>query len=64
MSNMNFGGDSYKRNFIDGIAQCGCYWTREKPYGDILNQCPIHHQATLASVKEFEIWYKSKGENT
>lgn len=51
---MKFGGDSYKRNFIDGIAQCGCYWYRHESFGDVLTQCQIHHQATVASVKEFE----------
>ena len=43
-------GDTYKRREVSpGLYQCGCKWT-----DDVLVQCPIHHQATVASVEAFE----------
>lgn len=34
--------------------QCGCHWLRSPVWGDQLIQCPIHGQATVASVRKFE----------
>jgi hypothetical protein len=28
--------------------QCGCHWTREPGFGDVLHECPIHDAATKA----------------
>lgn len=47
-------GDSYNRNFIGDLAQCGCHWTREPEYGDVLRLCQFHQQVNDASVREFE----------
>lgn len=48
-------GDTYKRREVrPGVYQCGCYWTRLTPYGDMLSQCALHQQATDASVKRFD----------
>lgn len=48
-------GDTYKRIEIDeDHYQCGCYWYRCPEYGDVLKECPIHKQATLAVGKKFE----------
>jgi len=53
-------GDSYKRIWRGDRAQCGCYWTRIKEYGDVLKECPIHKAATIATVKRIQ--RKLKGE--
>jgi hypothetical protein len=48
-------GDTYKRREVrPDVYQCGCYWTRTDEYGDVLVECDIHHQATVASVRKFE----------
>ncbi len=51
-------GDSYKRREVSsGVYQCGCRWERTEDHGivgDILRECQIHHQATVACVAEFE----------
>lgn len=48
-------GDSYKRRMIsENEFQCGCHWTKDPVYGDVLVECPIHEQATMASVRKHE----------
>lgn len=47
-------GDSFKRRWDGDVAQCGCQWTRQAEWGDVLVQCAIHQQATNAWVAEFE----------
>lgn len=48
-------GDNYKRREVgEGVYQCGCRWVRDPQRGDVLKECPIHQQATRASVAEFE----------
>lgn len=48
-------GDTYKRYEIaPNLYQCGCYWERQNGFGDVLVECIIHHQATVASVSKFE----------
>lgn len=39
-----FGGDTYRRRFDGDVAQCGCAWTKEPGYGDVLKLCPIHER--------------------
>ena len=52
------GVDIYKRVEIGGgVYQCGCHWEHQDDEfgkGDVLIQCTIHHQATVASVNKFE----------
>jgi hypothetical protein len=48
-------GDTYRRREVSpGVYQCGCYWTRCSEFGDVLVECDIHYQATVASVSKFE----------
>jgi len=48
-------GDDYKRREVyTGVYQCGCRWERRQGWGDVLVECAIHGQATLASVERFE----------
>lgn len=50
-------GDSYKRVKAEGSDthyKCGCYWSREEDWGDVMNECPIHKAATAASLAGFE----------
>lgn len=48
-------GDDYKRReVVPGQYQCGCRWERRPGWGDVLVECPIHGQATRASVDRFE----------
>jgi hypothetical protein len=38
-------GDIYNRRHISpDVYQCGCFWSREEGWGDVLNLCPIHKQ--------------------
>ncbi|MGC0154580.1 hypothetical protein ACPRNU_19160 [Chromobacterium vaccinii] len=54
-------GDIYKRRKVDVDGyQCGCRWVRTVD-GDMLAQCPIHHEATVASVKRFDRERAKKG---
>ena len=50
--------DTYKRREVTpGVYQCGCYWEKrndEFGKGDVLVECKIHRQATIASVNNFE----------
>jgi hypothetical protein len=47
--------DNYKRIEISPRKyQCGCRWTREKGYGDVLRQCLIHQQHTNMLVEKFD----------
>jgi len=46
--------DSYRRRFDGDTAQCGCRWERWPDFGDVLVECPIHKQATAASVERLE----------
>jgi hypothetical protein len=50
--------DSYKRKEVSpGVYQCGCKWERRDDSfgkGDVLVECSIHHQATVACVAKFE----------
>lgn len=50
-------GDPFRRVFTNGVAQCGCRWTRgpitlpdgsRVGFGDVLHLCPIHEQASAA----------------
>jgi hypothetical protein len=41
-------GDTFRRNFTGNTAQCGCSWSREVGFGDVLHQCPIHQAAADA----------------
>jgi hypothetical protein len=47
--------DTFNRRKVgaDGF-QCGCRWTRDPAFGDVLVQCPIHRQASDALVRKFE----------
>ena len=48
-------GDSYKRiEVAPGVYQCGCRFAPRADHGDTLVECPIHRQATAASVRQFE----------
>jgi len=48
-------GDTYNRhNISPDIYQCGCHWTREEGWGDVLNLCPIHQQHTNMCVEKFD----------
>jgi len=48
-------GDTYKRREVSpGVYQCGCRWTRNPAFGDVLVECPVHRQATHTSVAKFE----------
>ena len=44
--------DSFKRNFIGDVAQCGCRWrkaTKDEPVrGDVLELCVFHKQVSVA----------------
>lgn len=54
-------GDCFKRIKIsDTHYQCGCFWFRDEDWGDVLKQCPIHDQATIASVTKFDRERKPK----
>ena len=39
-----FGGDSYKRIWENGKAQCGCELVYEKEHKDVLKLCVFHKQ--------------------
>lgn len=47
-------GDIFNRNFTGDVAQCGCRWTREPGFGDVLRLCTIHQQASDANYSKFE----------
>lgn len=48
-------GDTYKRREVSpGVYQCGCTWTREPGWGDVLVECELHKLATKARVDRFE----------
>lgn len=45
-------GDSYNRRKIsEDEFQCGCHWIKDPDWGDVLVECPIHEQATIAHVR-------------
>lgn len=45
-------GDSYNRIEVSkDTYQCGCHWIKDPDYGDVLVECPIHEQATIAHVR-------------
>lgn len=44
--------DPYHRNFHQNRAQCGCCWTRDPHYGDVLRECLFHKAVTAASLGE------------
>jgi hypothetical protein len=54
-------GDVYKRRFVGDTAQCGCHWTREPGWGDVLNLCPIHKAHSAAHLRQYERERKGEG---
>lgn len=50
-------GDIFKRIKIDADHyRCGCYWTREPGFGDVLNLCHIHKAASEARIRRLMKW--------
>lgn len=57
-------GDTHKRREVaPGVYQCGCHWTPDPRFGDVLVECAIHAQATRAAVARFDRRRKKKTPN-
>lgn len=54
-------GDTFKRTFNGDVAQCGCRWTRELGFGDVLHECPIHAAAGAVLLAKFERTLREEG---
>jgi len=37
-------GDTLRRTFIGDVAQCGCRWSRDSDFGDVLELCDTHKE--------------------
>lgn len=51
-------GDRYKRRLLDpsnpDIYQCGCRWTKEPGWGDVLALCPFHAEINSIELEQYE----------
>ena len=48
-------GDVWQRRAVDGDPNryvCGCQWRRDPDYGDVLDLCPLHREASDALARE------------
>lgn len=51
-------GDPWRRRAVDGDPNryvCGCQWRRDPDYGDVLDHCPLHREASDALAKESKL---------
>jgi hypothetical protein len=52
-----FGGDIYRRKLVEGSENqytCGCRWTRNSRWGDVLVLCDLHKEHSEARWEQME----------